>query len=54
MEVVSAGVDRKGATLVIGTRRAFWVDPSGVARAEFVSGDSVSTRTWRYWPGFFR
>jgi hypothetical protein len=60
MEVVSVGVDRKGATLVIANqfndssnRRAFWIDPSGVAGAGFVFGSEATGLVPRVGDGFF-
>ena len=61
MEVVSVGVDRKGATLVIANqkpgdssnRRAFWIDPSGVAGPDFVFGSAASQLVPRVGDGFF-
>jgi len=56
MEVGSVGVDRIGATLVINdssNRRAFWIDPSGVARAEFVFGSEATQLVPRVGDGFF-
>jgi len=61
MEVVSVGVDRKGATLVIANqkfndssnRRAFCIDPSRVAGAGFVFGSEATGLVPRVGDGFF-
>ncbi len=51
------GVDRKGATLVIRAdstpRRAFWIDPSGVAGAEFDFASQGVRLVPRVGDGFF-
>lgn len=59
-EVISVGVDRKGATLVVVKEKAdssnlsaFWIDPSGVAGAEFVFGSQATQLVPRVGDGFF-
>jgi hypothetical protein len=58
--VLSVGVDRKGATLVVVKEKrdsanltAFWIDPSGVAGAEFVFGSAATGLVPRIGDGFF-
>jgi hypothetical protein len=59
-EVLSVGVDRNGATLVVVREKAdssnlsaFWIDPSGVAGAEFVFGSEATRLVPRVGDGFF-
>jgi List-Bact-rpt repeat protein len=59
-EVRSVGVDRKGATLVVVREKAdssnlsaFWIDPSGVAGADFAIGNGATRLIPRVGDGFF-